>query len=317
LNPWFDFAVPGAAMNGLSPVLQLAQAGASVLPVNQLQLTGSAWFVAYAYLALVVLGFAVDLGLVVYILQKPGRWRDRAVRVESRPWSFEQGAFLLLVLMALYFASTTFQRLVGDLFENAGAEENALRIVVQSVCFYLIGLGTVALSLLRRQVTWRDAFGLEPRAVLRDVGKGAVFYLAALPFIVFYSLLYQAVLRGMGCEIMMQEIALVVAGEQSFWMRLWLVGLAVVLAPLFEEILFRGIGLPLLARKWGVAPAVVAVSVIFAAVHFHLPSMMPLFVVAVAFSLAYIQSGSIVVPIVMHALFNGVNVAMLMMLKGL
>jgi membrane protease YdiL (CAAX protease family) len=42
--------------------------------------------------------------------------------------------------------------------------------------------------------------------------------------------------------------------------------------------------------------------------------MMPLFVIAVAFSLAYIYSGSIVVPMVMHGLFNGVNVAMLMIL---
>jgi membrane protease YdiL (CAAX protease family) len=191
------------------------------------------------------------------------------------------------------------------------------RIVIQSISFHMIGLGVVVLSLLRRRVTWRDAFGLEPRAILKNVGTGAMFYLAVLPFLVFYTLIYQAVLRGMGYEIMMQEVALVVAGEQSFWMRMYLAGLAVVLAPLFEEVLFRGIGLPLIARRWGVAPAIVLVSLFFAAIHFHLPSMMPLFVIAVAFSLAYIHTGSIVVPIVMHALFNGVNVAMLMMLKGL
>jgi uncharacterized protein len=132
---------------------------------------------------------------------------------------------------------------------------------------------------------------------------------------VFYTLIYQAVLRGMGHEIMLQEVALVVAGEQSFWLRMYLMTLAVVLAPLFEEILFRGIGLPLVARKWGAAPAVVIVSLFFAAIHFHLPSMVPLFVIAAAFSLAYIHSGSIVVPIVMHGLFNGVNLVMLMMLK--
>ena len=303
-------------MNDLSPAFHLAQASASVLTVGQLGLPENAWAVAFVYLALIALGFAVDVGLVFYFLQKPSRWPEQVVRLESRPWSTRQGAFLLLALMALYFASTALQPLINEWFGGAGDEKGALKIVIQSISFHLIGLGIVVLSLLRRRVTWRDAFGLEPRAILRDVGKGVMFYLAALPFIVFYTFLYQAVLRGVGYEIVMQEVALVVADEQSFWMRMYLMGLAVVLAPLFEEILFRGIGLPLIAQKWGVAPAVVAVSLFFAAIHFHLPSMMPLFVIAVAFSLAYIHSGSIVVPIVMHGLFNGVNVAMLMMLKG-
>ena len=303
-------------MNDLSLAFHLAQASASVLPVGQLGLPNNAWAVASVYLALIALGFAVDVGLIFYFFQKPSRWPEQVVRLESRPWSARQGASLLLALMALYFASTALQPLINEWFGGADDEKGALRIVIQSISFHLIGLGIVILSLLRRRVTWRDAFGLEPRAILRDVGKGVMFYLAALPFIVFYTFLYQTVLRGAGYKIVMQEVALVVADEQSFWMRMYLMGLAVVLAPLFEEILFRGIGLPLIAQKWGVAPAVVAGSLFFAAIHFHLPSMMPLFVIAVAFSLAYIHSGSIVVPIVMHGLFNGVNVAMLMMLKG-
>jgi membrane protease YdiL (CAAX protease family) len=303
-------------MNCLSPVFYLAQAGASVLPMNQFELASNALAVASVYLVLIALGFAIDLGLVAYFLQKPSRWSEQVARLKARPWSAEQGSFLLLVLMALYFASTALQPLINEWCGGGSDGQATRRIVIQSISFHMIGLGIVILSLLRRRVTWRDAFGLEPRAILRDVGKGAIFYLATLPFLVFYTFLYQAILRGMGYEIMMQEVALVVAGEQSFWMRLYLAGLAVVLAPLFEEILFRGIGLPLIARKWGVAAAVVLVSLFFAAIHFHLPSMMPLFVIAVAFSLAYIHTGSIVVPIVMHALFNGVNVAVLMVLKG-
>lgn len=304
-------------MNCLSPVFHLAQASASVLPVNQLELAGNAWAVACVYLVLIVLGFMVDLGLVVRSFQRPSRWPEQVARLKARPWTVQQGSFLLLVLMALYFASTALQPLINQWCGGGDDGHATRRVVVQSICFHVIGLGVVVFSLLRRRVTWRDAFGVEPRAILRNVGTGVVFYLAALPFIVFYTFVYQAVLRGMGQEIMLQEVAQIVAGEPSFWMRVYLAGLAVVLAPLFEEILFRGIGLPLIARTWGVAAAVVIVSLFFAAIHFHLPSMMPLFVIAVAFSLAYIHTGSIVVPIVMHALFNGVNVAVLMMLKGM
>ena len=302
-------------MNCLSPAFHLAQAGASGLPVNQLELAGNAWAVASVYLVLIVVGFAVDWGLVVHFLKKPNRWPEQVARLKDRAWSAQQGSLLLLVLMALYFASTALQPLINEWCGGGDDKQATLRIIIQSISFHMIGLGIVILSLLRRRVTWRDAFGLEPRAILRNVGMGAMFYLAVLPFIVFYTFLYQTILRGMGHEIVMQEVAQVVLGEQAFWMRVYLAGLAVVLAPLFEEILFRGIGLPLVARKWGVAPAVVLVSLFFAAIHFHLPSVMPLFVIAVAFSLAYIHTGSIVVPIVMHALFNGVNVAVLMILK--
>lgn len=302
--------------NCLTLAVHLAQAGASVLPVNELELTDNTWAVASSYFMLIVLGFAIDLGLIVHFARKPVRWPEHVARLQARPWSVQDGSLLLLVLMTLYFASAALQPFINEWCGGGTDGEATLELIIQSITFHMIGLAIVVLSLRRRHVTWRDAFGLEPRAVLKDIGTGAMLYVASLPFIVFYTVLYQAILRGLGHEPELQEVALVVAGETSFWLRLYLMGLAVVLAPLFEEILFRGIGLPLVARKWGAAPAVAIVSLFFAAIHFHLPSAMPLFVIAVAFSLAYIHSGSIVVPVVMHGLFNGVNLAMLMMLKG-
>jgi membrane protease YdiL (CAAX protease family) len=91
--------------------------------------------------------------------------------------------------------------------------------------------------------------------------------------------------------------------------------LAAVLAPVFEECLFRGILLPLLARRLGTGAAVLLSSVAFASIHFHLPSLVPLCVVAVGFSLGYLYAGSLWVPIVMHALFNGVNLSLLLLIR--
>ena len=114
-------------MNDLSPAFHLAQASASVLPVGQLGLPNNAWAVASVYLALIALGFAVDVGLIFYFFQKPSRWPEQIVRLESRPWSARQGASLLLALMALYFASTALQPLINEWFGGAGDEKGALR----------------------------------------------------------------------------------------------------------------------------------------------------------------------------------------------
>jgi membrane protease YdiL (CAAX protease family) len=60
----------------------------------------------------------------------------------------------------------------------------------------------------------------------------------------------------------------------------------------------------------------VAVSVLFACIHFHLPSAGPLFAMAAAFALAYAYTGSVVVPAVMHALFNGGTLVTLLVLRN-
>ena len=113
----------------------------------------------------------------------------------------------------------------------------------------------------------------------------------------------------------MQEVAWALTGDMSAGMRVYLMILAVCIAPLFEELLFRGIGLPLISKGLGVPGGVIAVSIFFAIIHFHLPALVPLFIIASAFSIAYIYTGSMVVPITMHALFNGLNMGMLMLLR--
>ena len=91
------------------------------------------------------------------------------------------------------------------------------------------------------------------------------------------------------------------------WTRVAMAAVAVILAPVFEECVFRGIGLPLLARWLGMGPAILLTSLAFAAIHVHLPSLLPLLVIAVGFSLAYVT---------MHALFNAVNLGLLMWARG-
>ncbi|MBI2438138.1 MAG: CPBP family intramembrane metalloprotease, partial [Lentisphaerae bacterium] len=97
------------------------------------------------------------------------------------------------------------------------------------------------------------------------------------------------------------------------WTLAALLGLAMIVAPVAEEALFRGMLLPLIMKRLGAGPAVLLSSALFALVHFHLPSFFPLFVLAAGLGLAYIYTGSLLVPIVMHALFNGMNLGLLLL----
>jgi len=64
-------------------------------------------------------------------------------------------------------------------------------------------------------------------------------------------------------------------------------------------------------KRLGAGPAVILSSALFALIHFHVPSFFPLFVLATGLALAYIYTSSLWVPIMMHALFNGINLGLL------
>ena len=80
------------------------------------------------------------------------------------------------------------------------------------------------------------------------------------------------------------------------------------LDPLYEEVLFRGVLFPYLTKRAGLAGGTLLVSALFALLHFHLPSMAPLFLLSIALCLAYWRTGSLWVNIGIHAIFNATSI---------
>jgi membrane protease YdiL (CAAX protease family) len=92
----------------------------------------------------------------------------------------------------------------------------------------------------------------------------------------------------------------------------WLVLSVLVVAPLVEEWFFRGLLLPAMAHKMGLAGAAVGSSVVFALVH-QIPVVMPgLFVVALVLALLVQRTGRLGPAIVAHLAFNAVTVVQLL-----
>ena len=91
---------------------------------------------------------------------------------------------------------------------------------------------------------------------------------------------------------------------------------ALVLAPLFEETLFRGVLLPVLARRWGSSWGVVLSAAAFALAHLSLGELLPLFVLGLGLGWLRLQSGRLGASVLMHGLWNGLTFANLLLLAG-
>lgn len=93
--------------------------------------------------------------------------------------------------------------------------------------------------------------------------------------------------------------------KTSDWeMRSNIAFLAVIVAPLTEEVFFRGILYRTLKGLLNARLAMLVTSFAFAAVHFNLLAFFPLFALSFFLILVYERTGHLVVPILYHAAFN-------------
>jgi membrane protease YdiL (CAAX protease family) len=142
--------------------------------------------------------------------------------------------------------------------------------------------------------------------------EGFLAFTALLPIVWLVNVGWQAALARLEIPAPPQDLVLLFARSGDTASLAIMVVLAVVIAPVTEELVFR-VGL----FRWlrtrplrGVALFVPAAG--FAALHGYLAVFLPIVVLAVCLALAYERSGHPLVPITAHALFNLNTVVLLL-----
>lgn len=98
------------------------------------------------------------------------------------------------------------------------------------------------------------------------------------------------------------------ASTDSKWLLIWVI---VLVAPLYEELVFRGLLWTAIAeqfdRRRGIILASMVTSLLFAFIHqqYQLYEMATIMVLALIFCYARVKSGSILLPMLLHVVNNG------------
>src|SRR3989442_739046 len=108
-----------------------------------------------------------------------------------------------------------------------------------------------------------------------------------------------------------QSIVELFNGSRTIEQRIMIIVFAVAIAPVVEEFLFRFFLYGVLKRYFGRFLGITLNALLFAAAHTHFPSFAPLFILGSCFTVAYEWSGSILVAMTMHSLFNSVSLTAL------
>ena len=104
-----------------------------------------------------------------------------------------------------------------------------------------------------------------------------------------------------------------VARLETFSVILLLVT-TVVFAPLFEELVFRGALLPVLAQAYGRGLGVIVSALVFALAHLSVGEFPPLVVLGLGLAFVRLSSGRLFPCVLMHSLWNGVTFINLILL---
>lgn len=178
-------------------------------------------------------------------------------------------------------------------------------LVYAGILLFLVGL------LLYRNVNVVEAFGFGRWTFGLCLARALVFLVAAYPLL----MLVQAMVYGVaGGDFAPQEVVEFLQQAEAPRDRLAVVAMAVIVAPVAEEVIFRGYLYPVAKKFGGATGALIVTSVLFAFLHGHTPSIPALTMLAVCLGLAYEKTGSLLVPMIMHAVFNAVSVAAILWL---
>ncbi|MDH4129549.1 MAG: CPBP family intramembrane metalloprotease [Spirochaetota bacterium] len=90
--------------------------------------------------------------------------------------------------------------------------------------------------------------------------------------------------------------------------------LSIIIAPIFEEIIFRGVLFRVLQTKLGFMHAALISSILFGLVHFNILTFFPIATLGFILAWTYQKSNSIISPIITHALWNSFSLIKVILL---
>jgi len=195
------------------------------------------------------------------------------------------------VAAAILLGATLVAGMAGAPFLLSAGEDKSLPMLIVYVVQFSLACAGVWWWMARREAV-RPRFGVRRGDVLTVAG-GMVLITAA-------GMVLEPLLELFPDSYFDELDKLIGSG-------VWMTVATVVAAPVLEELLFRGLLLEGLLRRWSVAAAVVASAALFGAAHLpNLPQALNAFVLAVAMGYIYVIAGRRLVPVILlHFVNNG------------
>lgn len=246
----------------------------------------------------------------------PPSSRSILTRCEIRSSDFVLFVALLFSLSA--FFSILLAQLASWLVATPSDEEPPLLIALAANFGMQLGMAAAFLAFhgfIQKQ--GQQTTPKPPRSPRLAIKIGLKWLLIAYPIMIAVNLLSRTLLNLAGFEQVVQDPILMVQEGGTTVELLIVYSMIVFVAPLCEELAFRGGIFRFLYQRLPLYGSVGLSALLFALLHANLYSFAPLMTIGVMLALAYRESGSLLSCIVFHAVFNSINLGLILLFPDL
>ena len=229
-----------------------------------------------------------------------------------KPWRGEAVLFFIAAqISCLIFGGGT-----GALLHKAGvpgfrADSNFGTIFLETFSFQGVACFLMWIFFRIHDVDWRDVLGFRKPTLLRSLllSLGMVIYV--LPVALELQQVSLAMMEKIHWAPQNEAAVELMTEAGSIASKVYLAIFALVLVPVAEEFIFRGVLFPFIKQLGFPKTAWIGVNLFFALIHADAGIFISLFFLALALTWLYEITDSLVAPIFAHALFNAANLVVL------
>lgn len=221
------------------------------------------------------------------------------------------GIFAFLILMWLVITLTFPQE-----SRKTATEVNPVMFMINTFSFQVVTLGAVWIYFKRNNLSPINIFGIKNSSIIKVILFGFLGIVIFLPLGLQLQKIIIILIKtyiGDAAPIETQMVVQILQKEIPVAYKVLIGFSTVFLAPLAEEILFRGLLYNAVKNAGHPLLAIYGVSLLFGIIHNNLVAALPLAFFGVILTMIYEITRNLMTPIIAHALFNFLNYCMLML----
>lgn len=270
--------------------------------------------VLYYHGALLLAGIAVLIHAIATGAVRLRGGDSKTISTWDIPWTH----FLLFVWVIFSVILLGQVTLRGALEGRIGAfpDPEVIQIIAFGSLFHFSIIGVWLLARINQPQLFEAPLNQHPVSWPRAAGIAMYSILAVLPLIAVGGAVWVLLLELLRVPVEAQKVVEVFMEIEVTALLVLMVLLVVLLAPISEELIFRGGLYRFLKARFSFWHAAISSSVLFSLMHMNVMSFLPLMILGILLCLAYEKSGSLKVPILIHAIFNLNTVIVIVLLQA-
>jgi len=228
--------------------------------------------------------------------------------ISEKPWRAEA----VLVLGAGMLVIVSLSSIGASLVQDRTSAPRFVGFVLSTLVGQCLAAILVHFFLRYHGIRWREFLGINRRRAMLLVPVGLLTALIVMPVGWATAELSSRIITRLHQQPKQQVVVEVLESATDPGQRAVFALAAIIMAPLIEETMFRGILYPFLKQQGYRRLAFWGTSLLFAAIHMDLPRFLPLFLLALVLTALYEWTDAMIAPITAHAAFNAINFLLLL-----